>query len=194
MYQKISLKSNQVEILFRTMINMNLNNNQVKKLLNIFDNDSINYISEKDKCFNIKFKDGNIVSKRIGEKIDDNDKIDSISEESEYFMSKDRLGNITWMFLHGILQNVDCTDDILTDQQLKYILILLDIINNFFPCGECRSHFSETRKKYPFPSNTKSKKKICNYVCSLHNKVNEDLKKSIFNEKDLEFSYTIPLP
>ena len=68
MYQKISLKSDQVEILFRTMINMNLNNDQVKELLNIFDNHSINYISEKDKCFNIKLKDGNIISKRIGEK------------------------------------------------------------------------------------------------------------------------------
>jgi hypothetical protein len=59
-------------------------------------------------------------------------------------------------------------------------LILFIIISSaaLYACRDCGEHFTKLLEKYPIKNN--SRDEVMEYMCFLHNKVNERLKKPSF--------------
>ncbi len=56
-----------------------------------------------------------------------------------------------------------------------------------YPCGDCASHFQKLLAEYP--PQTGSRKTASRWLCAMHNKVNERLKKPQFDCNTLDDVY-----
>jgi len=73
-----------------------------------------------------------------------------------------------------------------TQEQKATVITFLNSFALMYPCRECGTHFQKLLEKYPIKNG--SRLEFANYMCFLHNKVNERLKKPIFDcSKVLEY-------
>ncbi len=205
---KIQLTENQSKDIRSALEIAGLDRKQCRILMDLFDDNSIDYIANKkrkEQCVNATLKDMSVISGYIEKKnnkfvtIRVEDKIvkaesEKVTEYADHKMTKERMGHITWLYMHGTLQNLTCSQtDILSKKQVLAIEKLFESIEELLSCPDCRAHFKELRKENPIPKSL-SKKTMCRYGCFLHNAVNKRLKKPIFDERDLELAYAIPKP
>lgn len=80
------------------------------------------------------------------------------------------------MFLHTLAAQFP---DYPTRQQEKDVRNLVDILTRVYPCGECARHFAALVKEYP--PDTSSGMALQQWMCGVHNAVNDSLGKSRFN-------------
>ena len=85
------------------------------------------------------------------------------------------LGRSTWTFLHttSVYYPENPTPE--DERQMKG---LLEGISRFYPCGYCAEHMRQELKDDP--PRTQSRSDLAQWMCELHNKVNERLGKPIF--------------
>ncbi|KAI8968042.1 ERV/ALR sulfhydryl oxidase domain-containing protein, partial [Mycotypha africana] len=94
------------------------------------------------------------------------------------------LGRATWKFLHTMMARYPETPSAEQRQTLHDFLFLF---SRLYPCGECAIHFSNMLKLYP--PQTSSRLAASEWLCAIHNKVNERLHKPIFDCKDIISQY-----
>lgn len=81
---------------------------------------------------------------------------------------KELLGQGTWRLLHGIVENVERTEE--NEKRFKYVVKSLQ---HLYPCLECRQHLQEMDLEHI--------EMTAFWVCSFHNEVNKRLKKQLYN-------------
>lgn len=98
-------------------------------------------------------------------------------------LSKAELGNHGWHLLHSFAASFPTEPSEEEKQQFKNLLISFTYL---YPCKSCRHHFKEMLDSNPIEVD--SREKISNYLCRLHNLVNQRIGKQIFDcSKNLDF-------
>ncbi|KAL6780196.1 ERV1B [Auxenochlorella protothecoides x Auxenochlorella symbiontica] len=64
-------------------------------------------------------------------------------------------------------------------QQICQAVLQIDILTRMYPCGECAAHFKELVRNNP--PRVASGPELQQYMCELHNQVNQRLRKPAFN-------------
>ena len=85
------------------------------------------------------------------------------------------LGRASWTFLHTMSVNYP---DEPTAQQKADMLQLISLFGHFYPCKVCSEHFSE--ELVALPPRVGSRWELSQWLCELHNSVNERLGKPAF--------------
>lgn len=89
---------------------------------------------------------------------------------------KAQLGNSAWRLFHTILARYPAKPTQLEKTTLdQYIKLFAQV----YPCGDCARHFQELLKKYP--PQVSSRQNAAMWGCMIHNKVNDSLKKPIYD-------------
>lgn len=91
-------------------------------------------------------------------------------------ISKEELGRATWTLLHTLAAQWPQQP---TRQQQKDVESLVSTLTRIYPCAECAAHFREIVRLNP-PS-AKSQQALEQWMCEVHNSVNESLGKPLFN-------------
>ena len=82
-------------------------------------------------------------------------------------------GPLLWKVLHGLV--IGGIPSLQRDSERECIWIL-NHLEYILPCKECAEHLVRFRQKYPVP---KSYTTIGEWICNLHNSVNEKLGKEV---------------
>ncbi|KAL6780197.1 ERV1B [Auxenochlorella protothecoides x Auxenochlorella symbiontica] len=90
--------------------------------------------------------------------------------------SKEELGRATWTLLHTMAAQFP---DRPAPSQQRDVKNLIDILTRMYPCGECAAHFKELVRNNP--PRVASGPELQQYMCELHNQVNQRLRKPAFN-------------
>ena len=91
--------------------------------------------------------------------------------------SRPELGRATWTFLHAVATNFPVENR--TAEHTQAAEDLLRAVGVLFPCHECADHFRDTLRKHPVKAG--SAEEFKDYMCGLHNVVNERLEKATFD-------------
>ncbi|KAF1796013.1 ERV/ALR sulfhydryl oxidase [Mucor lusitanicus] len=111
-----------------------------------------------------------------------NDKIimDAMGNQTE----RAELGRATWKFLHTMMARYPEKP---SKEERKSLHDFMMLFSTLYPCGECANHFNKLITTYP--PQTSSRFSASQWLCAMHNKVNERLKKPIFDCNDIESKY-----
>ncbi|KAG5912849.1 hypothetical protein E4U42_001755 [Claviceps africana] len=101
---------------------------------------------------------------------------DSIAPKLENATLKAELGRATWKFLHTMVARFPEKP---SESDRKTLESFFHIFGRLYPCGDCARHFREMLTKYP--PQTSSRNAAAGWLCSVHNVVNERLKKPQFD-------------
>lgn len=93
-------------------------------------------------------------------------------------LSKEELGRHTWALLHSIAASYPIVPN---KEEKEAIIKLFDVIKTLYPCKICRSHFKNMTDGLIIKND--NRKELVEFICDLHNKVNERLGKEIINCK-----------
>lgn len=86
------------------------------------------------------------------------------------------LGNATWLFLHTTAAYYsECPSEL----QKQKMLLFIDGLSEFYPCCICAEHLKEYIIKNP--PNVNSNIELSEWFCKLHNNINNQNNKSIFD-------------
>ncbi|XP_025060410.1 FAD-linked sulfhydryl oxidase ALR-like [Alligator sinensis] len=97
-------------------------------------------------------------------------------QASECPLNTEELGRNVWAFLHTMAAYYP--DEPSNDQQLD-MTQFIDLLSKFYPCEKCAKNLrNRLNTKKP---DTSSRKQLCQWLCLLHNEVNEMLGKPQFN-------------
>ncbi|CAO3616152.1 unnamed protein product [Mucor hiemalis] len=97
---------------------------------------------------------------------------------------KAELGRATWKFLHTMMARYPEEP---TESERKSLYDFMMLFSTLYPCGECANHFHKMITE--FPPQTSSRFAASQWLCGMHNNVNERLGKPIFDCTDLEEKY-----
>ncbi|KAI8072861.1 ERV/ALR sulfhydryl oxidase domain-containing protein [Gongronella butleri] len=97
---------------------------------------------------------------------------------------KEELGRSTWKLLHTMTARFPEEPRAEERSALTQFILLL---SRLYPCGECAEHFQVLIKE--FPPQTSSRATASQWACAVHNKVNERLRKPIFDCSNIEVQY-----
>lgn len=89
---------------------------------------------------------------------------------------KAQLGNAAWKLFHTILARYP---DKPSKQEKSTLAQYIQLFAQVYPCGDCARHFQKLLKKYP--PQIGSRKTAALWGCDIHNKVNDRLKKPIYD-------------
>lgn len=89
---------------------------------------------------------------------------------------KAQLGNAAWKLFHTILARYP---DKPTQPEKTTLSQYIQLFAQVYPCGDCARHFQKLLKKYP--PQIGSRKTAALWGCDIHNKVNDRLKKPIYD-------------
>lgn len=89
--------------------------------------------------------------------------------------NKDKAGFYVWSIMHLYSAFIP---EIPTEQEQEEIGTLVELLGKYFPCKECSAHFKEMIIKNPVQAQTRGD--FMNYVCKIHNIVNQRIGKEIF--------------
>ncbi|KAI9270913.1 ERV/ALR sulfhydryl oxidase domain-containing protein [Helicostylum pulchrum] len=113
------------------------------------------------------------------------------SDEAKVVMSvmanqteKEELGRATWKFLHTMMARYPETP---TESERKSLKDFMMLFSTLYPCGECATHFNKMITTYP--PQTSSRVAASQWLCAMHNNVNERLKKPMYDCNDIEAKY-----
>ncbi|QLL31539.1 hypothetical protein HG536_0B04030 [Torulaspora globosa] len=90
--------------------------------------------------------------------------------------AKEVLGRASWRYFHTLLARFP---DEPTEEQSAKLKQFIELYAELYPCGECSYHFVQTLKKYP--PQVSSRTAAALWGCSIHNMVNEYLKKDKYD-------------
>lgn len=90
--------------------------------------------------------------------------------------AKEVLGRASWRYFHTLLARFP---DEPTEEQSTKLRQFIELYAELYPCGECSYHFVKTIKKYP--PQVSSRTAAALWGCSIHNMVNEYLKKEKYD-------------
>lgn len=90
--------------------------------------------------------------------------------------AKEALGRASWRYFHTLLARFP---DEPTEEQSVKLKQFIELYAELYPCGECSYHFVQTLKKYP--PQVSSRTAAALWGCSIHNMVNEYLKKDKYD-------------
>ncbi|KAF7188343.1 FAD-linked sulfhydryl oxidase ERV2 [Pseudocercospora fuligena] len=90
--------------------------------------------------------------------------------------AKAELGRAAWKLLHTMMARFP---DKPTEDESTALRSYIHLFQRLYPCGECAEHFGELLKK--FPPQVSSRSAAAAWACHVHNKVNERLKKELFD-------------
>ncbi|KAG2208782.1 hypothetical protein INT46_003043 [Mucor plumbeus] len=94
------------------------------------------------------------------------------------------LGRATWKFLHTMMARYPEKP---SKEERKSLHDFMMLFSTLYPCGECANHFNKLITTYP--PQTSSRLSASQWLCAMHNKVNERLKKPIFDCNNIESKY-----
>ncbi|KAI8882209.1 hypothetical protein K501DRAFT_251727 [Backusella circina FSU 941] len=97
---------------------------------------------------------------------------------------KAELGRATWKFLHTMMARYPEKP---TQYERESLRDFMHLFSKLYPCGECAGHFQKLLSQ--FPPQTVSRITASQWLCAMHNKVNERLEKPIFDCNDIEAKY-----
>ncbi|KAI7874989.1 hypothetical protein K492DRAFT_137054 [Lichtheimia hyalospora FSU 10163] len=97
---------------------------------------------------------------------------------------KAELGRSTWKLLHTMAAQFP---DNPTDEEREALTHYFTLLSRLYPCGECAAHFQLLLERYP--PQTSSKVAVSQWLCAIHNKVNERLGKEVFDCADIQEKY-----
>ncbi|CAO3610158.1 unnamed protein product [Cunninghamella blakesleeana] len=97
---------------------------------------------------------------------------------------KAELGRSTWKLIHTMVGRYPETP---TAEERKTLNDFIYLFSRLYPCGECAEHFQKLLEDYP--PQTSSRIAASQWACAIHNKVNERLKKPIFDCSEIEAKY-----
>lgn len=86
------------------------------------------------------------------------------------------LGNAAWKLLHTTFAQFP--DEPTMDEQ-EALRQYIHLFQRLYPCGECAEHFGQLLEKYP--PQVSSRSAAAAWGCHVHNEVNKQLKKDIFD-------------
>ncbi|CAI4053766.1 hypothetical protein SKDZ_16G3020 [Saccharomyces kudriavzevii ZP591] len=89
---------------------------------------------------------------------------------------KKEVGRASWKYFHTLLARFP---DEPTAQEREKLDTFIKLYAELYPCGECSYHFVKLIEK--FPIQTSSRTAAAMWGCHMHNKVNEYLKKEIYD-------------
>ncbi|RZD40371.1 MAG: hypothetical protein CXT73_06615 [Methanobacteriota archaeon] len=89
----------------------------------------------------------------------------------------------TWYLLHGLAEKINVE---FFNREREKILNFIQIICNGLPCPVCQKHAMGYLKKENFIYKVKTKEDLIDFFFSMHNWVNERLKKKIFKKEEME--------
>ncbi|KZV61944.1 hypothetical protein PENSPDRAFT_746089 [Peniophora sp. CONT] len=98
--------------------------------------------------------------------------------------AKAELGRATWKLLHTMTLRYP---EAPTDDERIALDSYFHLFSRLYPCGECAAEFQQLLKKYP--PQTSSRRSASLWLCAVHNRVNERLKKPAFDCAHLEENY-----
>ncbi|KAJ7876082.1 ERV/ALR sulfhydryl oxidase domain-containing protein [Mycena olivaceomarginata] len=98
--------------------------------------------------------------------------------------AKAELGRATWKLLHTMTLRYPEKP---TQDERDALSSYFHLLSRLYPCGECASEFQMLLKKYP--PQTSSRLSASIWLCSVHNVVNERLKKPQFDCAHLDDTY-----
>ncbi|AGO11421.1 AaceriACR175Wp [[Ashbya] aceris (nom. inval.)] len=90
--------------------------------------------------------------------------------------AKQELGRATWKLFHTMLARFP---DEPSEAERQKLDTFLHLLAELYPCGECSVHFVSWLKK--LPPQTSSRTAAAMWGCTIHNKVNQFLGKSIYD-------------
>ena len=90
--------------------------------------------------------------------------------------AKAELGRAAWKVLHTMMARFP---DKPTEDESAALRSYIHLFQRLYPCGECAEHFGQLLKK--FPPQVSSRSAAAAWACHVHNKVNERLKKELFD-------------
>lgn len=90
--------------------------------------------------------------------------------------AKAELGRAAWKVLHTMMARFP---DKPTEDESAALKSYIHLFQRLYPCGECAEHFGQLLKK--FPPQVSSRSAAAAWACHVHNKVNERLKKELFD-------------
>ncbi|KAI7904177.1 ERV/ALR sulfhydryl oxidase domain-containing protein [Cokeromyces recurvatus] len=99
-------------------------------------------------------------------------------------IEKAELGRATWKFLHTMMARYPEKP---TSQERQALHDFMMLFSRLYPCGECATHFNKLLLKYP--PQTSSRFAASQWLCAMHNIVNEKLHKPIYDCKDIDSQY-----
>ncbi|KAI9323833.1 ERV/ALR sulfhydryl oxidase domain-containing protein [Dichotomocladium elegans] len=97
---------------------------------------------------------------------------------------KAELGRSSWKLLHTMAAQYPEDP---TENERKALDQFIRLFSRLYPCGECAAHFQLLLKDYP--PQTSSRVAASQWLCAVHNKVNERLHKPIFDCADIQEKY-----
>jgi len=98
--------------------------------------------------------------------------------------AKAELGRATWKLLHTMTLRYPENP---TQDEREALEAYMYLTSRLYPCGECAAEFQELLKK--FPPQTSSRRAASLWLCSVHNEVNNRLKKPMFDCSKLDETY-----
>ena len=91
-------------------------------------------------------------------------------------LSREEVGHMQWMILHSMAATFPELPDREEADAMKHYIKALPLI---YPCKDCARHFSQLLIDHP-PPEFDSRKTLVLYLCTIHNVVNERLRKPGF--------------
>lgn len=90
------------------------------------------------------------------------------------------LGKNTWAFLHSVAANYPEEP---SNEHKEAIKKLVEAFKVLYPPEKCRLNFVKKveSERFDITKNYNSKKDLINYFCDIHNSVNQELKKPLFD-------------
>lgn len=95
------------------------------------------------------------------------------------------LGNSTWLFLHTMAAYYPKNPSELQKQKM---LLFIDGLSEFYPCNICSDHLKSYMIK--FPVNVETNETLSEWICKLHNNVNKENNKAIYDCSSVIEKYT----
>eukprot|EP00884_Botryococcus_braunii_P023461 jgi/Botrbrau1/979/Bobra.114_1s0020.1 len=100
--------------------------------------------------------------------------------------SKEQLGRATWTFLHTLAAQFPPKP---TRRQERDVRTMIDILTRMYPCKDCADHFKIIVRDNP--PQTKSADELQQWMCKVHNIVNKQLGKPVFNCRLVQARWTM---
>ena len=104
------------------------------------------------------------------------DRENPLGASSTEYVSKEDLGRATWLLLHSIASQYP---DEPTEREKRDAKNLINAMATLYPCRECQTHFKTVIEKQP--PEVESSVSFQEWMCKVHNAVNEKLGKELFD-------------
>ncbi|XP_013406384.1 FAD-linked sulfhydryl oxidase ALR [Lingula anatina] len=101
---------------------------------------------------------------------------EEVTERTDCPLEIHELGRNTWSFLHTMAAYYP---DRPTETQKEDMKNFMHLFSKFYPCGECAEDLRRQIKEKP--PTTESRYQLAQWLCRIHNGVNERLGKPIFD-------------